>query len=489
MSASRPCSAGRSACSGWSPSTPRLSRLRGAAQLRRTIRFLAEGTRSEAERRARGPDAGDGISGWVANLRVRAGGRAYVLDLAFERERITVEVDSRAFHTDADAFQRDRTRQNDLVAAGWTVLRFTWEDIVDRPADVVRRIRGILAERPRDLEPRRAATGRIRTLVSAWRRPVSGSRRWGAGAASGPQPGATGCGGARRRRRGGRAASSLPCVLTTRDAAGAPAAGRAGRARTGRRHWRPQAGRITAMGDFLRAELAAGRGYLPAGPNVLRAFARPLAEVRVLIVGQDPYPTPGHAVGLSFCVAPDVRPIPRSLANIYRELHDDLGCPQPRVRRPDAVGRPGRPAAQQGAHRDARAARARTAARAGRRSPRPPSAPWSPRWAAGRDPLGPRRAGPDADARRHPADRLSPSQPHVGRPRLLRLAPVQPGQRRAGGAGRDPDRRGACPEGSGPSRRHRQPPADERPRPGRVPPPDGRPSRAGRWGPAGTAGR
>jgi uracil-DNA glycosylase len=91
----------------------------------------------------------------------------------------------------------------------------------------------------------------------------------------------------------------------------------------------PQAGRISAMGDFLRAELAAGRGYLPAGSNVLRAFARPMAEVRVLIVGQDPYPTPGHAVGLSFCVAPDVRPVPRSLANIFRELHDDLGCPRP----------------------------------------------------------------------------------------------------------------------------------------------------------------
>ncbi len=125
----------------------RLSRLRGATQLRRTIRFLAEGTRSEAERRLAVLMRQAGISGWAANLRVRAGGRAYVLDLAFERERITVEVDSRAFHTDADAFQRDRTRQNDLVAAGWTVLRFTWEDIVDRPADVVRRIRGILARR------------------------------------------------------------------------------------------------------------------------------------------------------------------------------------------------------------------------------------------------------------------------------------------------------------------------------------------------------
>ena len=91
----------------------------------------------------------------------------------------------------------------------------------------------------------------------------------------------------------------------------------------------PVAERITAMGDFLRAELAAGRSYLPAGPNVLRAFARPMADVRVLIVGQDPYPTPGHPVGLSFSVAPDVRPIPRSLANIYRELGSDLGAPPP----------------------------------------------------------------------------------------------------------------------------------------------------------------
>jgi len=84
---------------------------------------------------------------------------------------------------------------------------------------------------------------------------------------------------------------------------------------------------IHAMGDFLRQELAEGRSYLPAGDNVLRAFSRPLADVRVLIVGQDPYPTPGHAVGLSFSVAPDVRPIPRSLQNIYQELNADLGIP------------------------------------------------------------------------------------------------------------------------------------------------------------------
>jgi uracil-DNA glycosylase len=89
----------------------------------------------------------------------------------------------------------------------------------------------------------------------------------------------------------------------------------------------PVAGRIAAMGDFLRTEVAAGRRYLPAGPNVLRAFTAPFDQVRVLIVGQDPYPTPGHPIGLSFAVDRHVRPIPRSLANIYKELHDDLGIP------------------------------------------------------------------------------------------------------------------------------------------------------------------
>jgi uracil-DNA glycosylase len=86
---------------------------------------------------------------------------------------------------------------------------------------------------------------------------------------------------------------------------------------------------ITAMGRFLRAELAAGHGYLPRGDHVLRAFSRPLADVRVLLVGQDPYPTPGHPVGLSFSVAPDVRPLPRSLVNIYAELRTDLGIEPP----------------------------------------------------------------------------------------------------------------------------------------------------------------
>src|ERR1700761_9741808 len=81
------------------------------------------------------------------------------------------------------------------------------------------------------------------------------------------------------------------------------------------------------MGEFLRAEVAAGRTYLPAGDNVLRAFQQPFHQVRVLIVGQDPYPTPGHPVGLSFSVAPDVRPLPKSLINIFQEYTNDLGIP------------------------------------------------------------------------------------------------------------------------------------------------------------------
>jgi len=87
---------------------------------------------------------------------------------------------------------------------------------------------------------------------------------------------------------------------------------------------------IAAMGVFLRGELAAGRTYQPAGDRIFRAFERPLADVRVLIVGQDPYPNPDHPIGLSFAVRRDVWPLPPSLVNIYTELRDDLGIMPPR---------------------------------------------------------------------------------------------------------------------------------------------------------------
>jgi len=91
----------------------------------------------------------------------------------------------------------------------------------------------------------------------------------------------------------------------------------------------PVAPQVARMGELLRADVAAGRPYLPAGPNVLRAFTQPFDEVRVLIVGQDPYPTPGHPIGLSFAVERHVRPLPKSLQNIYKELHADLGVTPP----------------------------------------------------------------------------------------------------------------------------------------------------------------
>jgi uracil-DNA glycosylase len=91
----------------------------------------------------------------------------------------------------------------------------------------------------------------------------------------------------------------------------------------------PVEDRIARMGQFLREELAAGRAYLPAGDAVFHAFRRPLSDVRVLVVGQDPYPTPGHPIGLSFAVERHVRPVPRSLANIYQELSTDVGVAPP----------------------------------------------------------------------------------------------------------------------------------------------------------------
>jgi uracil-DNA glycosylase len=91
----------------------------------------------------------------------------------------------------------------------------------------------------------------------------------------------------------------------------------------------PVSDQIARMGEFLRQQIKEGKRYLPAGDLVLRAFKQPFDDVKVLIVGQDPYPTPGHPVGLAFSVAPDVTPLPGSLVNIFREYSQDLGCPTP----------------------------------------------------------------------------------------------------------------------------------------------------------------
>lgn len=86
---------------------------------------------------------------------------------------------------------------------------------------------------------------------------------------------------------------------------------------------------IRSMGVFLREQIESGHHILPASHNILRAFSIPLKSIKVLIVGQDPYPTPGHPVGLSFCTSPKVRPLPKSLINIYKELVNDLGVSTP----------------------------------------------------------------------------------------------------------------------------------------------------------------
>jgi uracil-DNA glycosylase len=91
----------------------------------------------------------------------------------------------------------------------------------------------------------------------------------------------------------------------------------------------PVAADLARVEAFLLAERTRGTEYLPHDEVVLRAFAQPPDAVKVLVVGQDPYPTPGHAVGLAFSVAAGVRPIPRSLTNMFRELVDDVGVPMP----------------------------------------------------------------------------------------------------------------------------------------------------------------
>lgn len=92
---------------------------------------------------------------------------------------------------------------------------------------------------------------------------------------------------------------------------------------------RPVEPQIRHMGRILRDRIEHGERIAPASKNILRAFTIPFDSIKVLIVGQDPYPTPGYAVGLSFSVAPNVRPLPKSLINIYKELEDDLHIAPP----------------------------------------------------------------------------------------------------------------------------------------------------------------
>lgn len=81
-----------------------------------------------------------GIKGWSANTEMMIDGQVIVPDVTFKRSRLILEADGYAFHSDRNAFQRDRYRQNQLVLEGWRVLRFTWDDLTERPGEVVRQV-------------------------------------------------------------------------------------------------------------------------------------------------------------------------------------------------------------------------------------------------------------------------------------------------------------------------------------------------------------
>ena len=180
----------------------------------------------------------------------------------------------------------------------------------------------------------------------------------------------------------------------------------------------PVAARIGDLFEFVAAEDSAGRTTLPDPGRILRAFEKPLSSVKVLIVGQDPYPTVGHACGLAFSVDPAVSPIPRSLKNILTELRADVGVAEPLSY--GSGWRTGQSSRNRlgGSHRQGS-----FGARCPRRS-------------AGRDLVGKAGARTDRDAWLGADHRVGTPEPAVGRPRILRVWPVQPSKRRASTPGR-----------------------------------------------------
>jgi hypothetical protein len=119
----------------------------GTPRLLDLVRQVNSGARSAAERLAIRLLRRAGVTGWRANIPISDDtGTIGDGDLVFEKERLVVELDGWAYHSSPERFQRDRTRQNRLVAAGWTVLRFTWRDLVDRPEEFVRTIQITLAK-------------------------------------------------------------------------------------------------------------------------------------------------------------------------------------------------------------------------------------------------------------------------------------------------------------------------------------------------------
>ena len=120
----------------------------GTPALLHLLRRTAGDAFSAAERLLHSALRREGVTGWAANVAVAVAGRtSAVVDLLFEKERVVVEVDGWSTHGDRESFERDRRRQNALVNAGYVVLRFTWRDLQDRPAEVVAQIRTAVARR------------------------------------------------------------------------------------------------------------------------------------------------------------------------------------------------------------------------------------------------------------------------------------------------------------------------------------------------------
>ena len=126
--------ADRAFSQGWVDAEQLEQRLRtrrpGNRVLRKVLATQRAGAEAESERRLHRLLRQAGVTGWVANHEVRHAGRLIArVDVAFPAERLAIEVDGFAYHSDRTRFQRDRSRQNDLVRLGWTVLRFTWSDL------------------------------------------------------------------------------------------------------------------------------------------------------------------------------------------------------------------------------------------------------------------------------------------------------------------------------------------------------------------------
>jgi very-short-patch-repair endonuclease len=141
----------RSIQQGWLRAADVEDRLRkcpgrsGNRRLRLLLGQLGDGAAAQSERMLHELLRRAGIRGWTGNYEVTVSGQVIaVIDVAFEAEMVAVELDGYAFHSDAARFRRDRSRQNQLTELGWTVLRFTWADLTERPAYVATTIANVL---------------------------------------------------------------------------------------------------------------------------------------------------------------------------------------------------------------------------------------------------------------------------------------------------------------------------------------------------------